>query len=779
MRCTVWVSFVFALLALAWSGAHANDAEKLPAEQIEFFERQVRPILVDRCYKCHSAEKKVRGGLKLDTRVGVREGGDQGPAIVPGDPDASLLIEAIRYENGDLQMPPKGKLPEAEIAALVRWVQMGAPDPRGDTASQGAEFDGMSIEEGRRFWSFRPVNPLEPPVVEDTAWPLRKIDRFLLSRLEEKNLTPSAQAARRQLIRRATFDLTGLPPTPAEIDLFLRDDSSKAYPQLLERLLASPRYGEHWGRFWLDKVRYTDKIQSWENSKASLWLYRDWVIKAFNDDAPYDDFVKRQLATDLMPSTGPEDLPALGLLGLSPTYWKELKLDNSLIKGVYAKEWEERMDTIGRTFLGLTLACARCHDHKFDPVKQVDYYAIAGVLASTRQIDRPLLPDHEWETLRNEQEQLRLATLARNKLRDNKAPKEKVEEAENKIKAIEKAIAAHKTVFVRGIEDASVHILPDGKTRTKVEFRRGEPQDLNVHLRGDPTKLGPVVPRRFLTVLSNGEPQPFQKGSGRLELAERIVSDGAPLTSRVIVNRIWEQHFGRGLVDTPSNFGDQGSRPTHPELLSDLAARFIQSGWSIKWLHREIMLSAAYQQSSAHVAAKSAIDPDNRLLWRMNRRRLEIEAWRDSMLAVSGVLAHTSGGAPSELTADDNHRRTVYGLVDRRNLDSMLRLHDFPDPAGHSPRREPTTTPVQQLFVLNSKFLSQQADRLYDRVKSMGETSTTARVRKIYEWMFARFPTPAQVELAESFLASGSDHDATWTQYLHALLSSNEFAFVD
>ncbi|MCH2375076.1 MAG: DUF1553 domain-containing protein, partial [Planctomycetes bacterium] len=320
---------------------------------------------------------------------------------------------------------------------------------------------------------------------------------------------------------------------------------------------------------------------------------------------------------------------------------------------------------------------------------------------------------------------------------------------------------------------------PDGKTRTKVEFRRGEPQDLNVHLRGDPTKLGPVVPRRFLTVLSNGEPQPFQKGSGRLELAERIVSDGAPLTSRVIVNRIWEQHFGRGLVDTPSNFGDQGSRPTHPELLSDLAARFIQSGWSIKWLHREIMLSAAYQQSSAHVAAKSAIDPDNRLLWRMNRRRLEIEAWRDSMLAVSGVLAHTSGGAPSELTADDNHRRTVYGLVDRRNLDSMLRLHDFPDPAGHSPRREPTTTPVQQLFVLNSKFLSQQADRLYDRVKSMGETSTTARVRKIYEWMFARFPTPAQVELAESFLASGSDHDATWTQYLHALLSSNEFAFVD
>lgn len=784
-RLLIWLfSTAVLLLSLATT---AGAEEALTEEQIDFFESKIRPILVERCYKCHSVGKKQRGGLSLDTRDDLRGGGDSGPAIVPGDPDASLLITAVRYRDAELQMPPTSKLPDHEIAALVTWVKNGAPDPRQSDRVSVEAFDGMSIEEGRKFWSFQPVSELTPGKVDHPEWIARKIDAFILEELDKEGLDPSPRADRRTLIRRVSLGLLGVPPTPEQVEDFLNDDLPDAYERVLERFLASPRHGEKWARFWLDKVRYTDRLQSWEKSRATPWRYRDWVIAAFNKDLPYDEFVRRQFAADLMPSSDSEDLAALGLLGLSPTYWKELKLDQSLVKAVIAKEWEERVDVLGRTFLGLTLACARCHDHKFDPVKQTDYYAIAGVIASSRPIDRALLPHEEWDKLRSALEQVRLLELERNKVRDDKFLKE--EEKKARYKVIDERTATAKASvpdynppMVRTVEESSLYVFPDGESRTRIEYRRGEARDLNLHLRGNPSNTGPLVRRRFVSVLSPEEARPYQDGSGRLELAESIVGEAAPLAARVIVNRIWEQHFGQGLVDTPSNFGVQGSLPTHPRLLDDLSARFIAAGWSLKWLHREIMLSSTFQQVSVFDEEKYEVDPANRLLWRMNRRRLDFEVWRDAMLAVAGVLKLTVGGEPQDLQSDENVRRTVYAVIDRRNLDTMLRLHDFPDPASHSPRREPTTTPVQQLFALNSVFMSLQAKRVYERLQTMSIEDPVSQVEQVYQWLFNRAPTEPQAKLAREFLAGQGENGQTaemWQQYLHALLSSNEFAFVD
>ena len=763
------------------------------------FEKDIRPILVQRCYECHSAgAKKVRGGFLLDSREGLLRGGDSGPAIVPGDASASRLMEAVSYTDPEFQMPPSGKLPEHEIDALSRWVESGAPDPREEGSTVEQQATGMSIEEGRRFWSFQPVEPRRPVDVSRPDWVERKIDFFILEQLDREGLAPSSPAARRTLIRRATLDLTGLPPTPDQVQQFVNDPSPDAYARVIDRLLSSPQHGERWARVWLDSARYTDHLDRWEWSEAEAWLYRDWVIRAFNDDVPYTDFVKRQLATDLMPETGPEDIPALGFLGLSPSYWKELKLHYSLIKGTVAKEWEERVDAIGRTFLGLTLACARCHDHKYDPIKTADYYALAGVFASIRLIDRPLLSDEESEPYRQIQKEVEAVREKRLKLLgdDNtEAEKKRLKELWNLI--VKKTEPLTKIIMARAVEEASLYVLDDG-ARTKLDYRKGEPRDLRIHIRGDPMRLGPLVPRRFISVLSPDPPRPFRHASGRLELATAIVSDAAPLASRVLVNRIWKQHFGRGIVDTPSNFGVLGSRPSHPRLLDDLAARFIRSGWSIKWLHREIMLSATYRQSSDHDASRHAVDPDNRWLWRMNRRRLGIEAWRDSMLFVADALILDVGGSTpwlksarkptagtGNLQDPNNRRRTIYGSVDRRNLDKMLLLHDFPDPASHSPGREPTTTPVQQLFALNSAFVMQQATRLHERLnglklKAGGLDDVEPRVQRVHEWLFARPASKRSLRWAREFLLEDGVADReSWIQYLHALLASNEFAFVD
>jgi len=751
-----------------------------------FFERKIRPLLVSHCNECHSVgAKTLQGGLLLDSSAGVRTGGDSGPVVVPGKPDESLLIKAVGYRDVALQMPPTGKLSQQNLDDLSAWVAMGAPFPdTGAVAVPTART--IDFGEGRRFWSFRPFESVEPPRVDNTTWCKRRIDRFLLAEMEAHGLGPSLDAERRTLIRRVTFDLTGLPPTPDEIDSFVADSLDDAYARLVERLLASPRYGERWGRFWLDLARYCDVPEQWAQTKAQAWLYRDWIVKAYNDDLPYDQFVVRQLAADLLPNAEIDQIPALGFLGLSPTYWKELKLDPGVIKTVVAEEWEERIDAVTSTLLGLTVACARCHDHKFDPVASADYYALAGVFASTRQTSQPLLPPADARRVIAAHEQVQTLNEHVEKLLAQKPATEDAKQEAEKLKAqiseIQRTTPHFDVPQAYAVEDASMLVLADGPAATKLEYRPGEPQDVAMQLRGNPAKTGPVVPRRFLTVLSAGTATPFTQGSGRLELAKAIVGDAAPLAARVIVNRIWRQHFGRGLVDTPSNFGVQGSLPTHPALLDDLAARFISAGWSLKWLHREIMLSSAYRQSSGFNASKDAVDPDNRLLWRMHRRRLEVEAWRDAMLAVTELLDGRPGGAAQELSSVDNHRRTLYGLVKRRDLDDLLRLYDFPDATVHSPGRVPTTTPLQQLFILNSDFIARQAAALVERLKSEG-VDDVERVRRAYQLLFGRPATDGQVRVALEFLAAGGDdpvaREGFWRQYAQVLLGSNEFMFVD
>jgi hypothetical protein len=788
----LWSTVAAAWLACVASGAGAAAGAEPPREQIEFFEQKIRPLLVKRCYECHSERADpVQGGLRLDSRAGVQAGGDSGPAVVSGRAGESLLIEAVEYAGDRVQMPPEGQLPGREIALLREWVDRGVPMPA-DTSAVG-ERTKIDFEAGREFWSFQPVVSREVPAVRDTGWAAGRVDRFVLAALESRGLTPSDAADERTLLRRLSFDVTGLPPLPDDVKEFAEADTDElpggdgpATVKWVDRLLASPHYGERWGRYWLDLARYSDKTASWLSSIESAWLYRDWVVRALNEDLPYDDFVRRQLATDLMPGTGPEDTPALGFLGLSPVYWKELMLDPEVIKGTVAEEWEERIDAVGRTFLGLTLACARCHDHKFDPISTEDYYALAGVMAGTRLTDRPIIPANDAAVVRQAEECVRLLEEQIKRLdaesmltADDAGRAERLKE---QTAAIAASTPRYGTPWTHAVDEAAVYVLADGPNATRLEYKPGESLDLHVQIRGNPSNPGPLVPRRFLTVLSDGTPDSFGSGSGRRELAEAIVTDAASLAARVIVNRVWEHHFGRGLVDTPSDFGSQGSRPTHPELLDDLAARFIEHEWSIKWLHREILLSAAYRQSSRHDAANFAADPEDRWLWRMPRRRLEIEPWRDAMLAVAGTLERRIGGSAIELKDAGNHRRTIYGKVDRYDLNEMLRIHDFPDPLAHSPMRPPTTTALQQLFVLNGPLIERQAQALTERVAVGCPDDLEGQIRLAYRLLYGREATDDELRLGLEFLGSGGDLSsaaAFWPQYAQVLLGSSEFLFVD
>ncbi|GIS61745.1 MAG: hypothetical protein CM1200mP2_39700 [Planctomycetaceae bacterium] len=551
-------------------------------------------------------------------------------------------------------------------------------------------------------------------------------------------------ADRRTLIRRLSFDLVGLGPTPEEVDAFVADTAPGAYGRLVEQLLASPAYGEHWGRFWLDKARYADALPGFEGSTANPWRYRDWVIRTLNEDAGYDDFVSRQLATDLIKDTGPDDLAALGFFGLSPSYWKELKLDISLVRETVAKELEERVDVFGRTFLGLTLSCSRCHDHKFDPISNRDYYAIGGVLMSSRPVDRPLAGDDVWLPIREAREQVRNLTVSLAKMKEQlpKTPanKKRFKQIEAKIAAIRKSTEfASNTVMVRAVEEASIHVVPDGPARNRIEFRHGKPRDLHIHIRGNPMRKGPLVPRRFLEVLTDGKLKPFQQGSGRLELARAMFTDGHPLVARVIVNRIWEQHFGQGLVRTPSNFGTQGQKPSHPGLLDDLAARFVTHHWSLKWLHREITASATYRQSSRNRPDGQASDPDNRLLWRFTPRRLA-SSLAGAMLQVTGSLDQRIGGAAGNLGDDNYSRGPSRGKSTARRSASSSRCTISPTPArtAHVGNRPPPGTAV----VRHEQPLPVQAGRSPGHGDGIGNGKPLpSHIHDAYRILFQRQPT--------------------------------------
>ena len=964
---------VFGLLLSSRPAAVSDvPAPGVDAPGIEFFEKKIRPLLADKCYQCHSAEaEKVKGGLVLDTKESLLKGGDTGPALVAGDPEKSLLIKAVRYTDENLQMPPKGKkLSPEQIADLVAWVKMGAPDPRSGQAPI-AKFESSSS----RHWAFQPIRQPPFPAVKNARWVSTGMDRFILARLEAQNLEPSAPADKRTLMRRASFDLTGLPPTPEEVDDFLGDHSAEAFVRVVDRLLASRYYGERWGRYWLDVARYADTkgyVFEEERRYPYSYTYRDYVIRALNEDLPFDQFVIQQLAADLLPlGEDKRPLAALGFLTLGRRF---LNNEPDII--------DDRIDVVTRGTMGLTVSCARCHDHKFDPIPTKDYYSLYGVFAScSEQADKPLLgsaalspsyPDYlaqkkqreeelrsyrtgqEGEVLtrvRSEVGDYLLAVHDARKLEDRGRKESLVRErkldpalaqrwqerleARNQTndavfapwfqfshlgetnfsdrakaateeiggqsgKALNPAVvklfsaqpspatlkevaARYNQLFAgvnkewmeavaktdlpvadRGLNsrtngfaeiakealrqiiygpDSPVVSLSEGEIsrlfptpvsqrlralqrkvdeldathpgappRAMVLVDNPTPHNPRVFVRGNPNNPGPEVPRQFLELVEGPRRQPFTQGSGRLELARSIVSPSNPLTARVIANRIWMHHFVTPLVRTPSDFGVRSDPPSHPELLDYLAASLMEEGWSLKKLHRLMMLSSTYQQSSEDQPLSAQADPGNQLFWKMNRRRLDFEGLRDTLLSVSGRLNLATGGRAEDITIEPfSTRRTVYGFIERQNLPGLFRTFDFASPDTTSPQRFSTTVPQQALFLMNSPFVVQQAKSLLERpeVKAMG--SEAEKLRKMFQIAYQRWPDPDEIKLIQQFIehqeassrgpetgkasapggASGAQLDAkgpakekskalsAWEKYAQVLLLSNELVFLD
>ena len=927
---------VITLIAAGWFAAVSAFAD-----DFEFFEKKIRPVLVERCYKCHSADaEKLKGGLLLDNKGGMLKGGESGqPAIVPGNAAASRLIEAIRYGNEELQMPPPkagGKLSDAQIADFVSWVNMGAPDPRTNTTAN-VDVTADKYKTAKKHWAFQPVNrPFVPELqFRERGWPKTPIDNFILAKLHANGLRPSPPVDKRTLIRRAYFDLTGLPPTFEEVDAFVRDKSPDSFEKVVDRLLASPRYGERSGRYWLDVARYADtKGYVYGDREETKFVhsaaYRDWVIKAFNDDMPYDRFLKLQIAADQMPDARRDALAAMGYLTLGRRFL-----------GVVHDIIDDRIDVVMRGTQGLTVGCARCHDHKFDPIPTKDYYSLYGVFAGCSERTVPLgggaqtskaYLDFERE-LQNRQEKFRdtfnakreeqskrfrakttdylsavldvskipteefysfvaadevnpvvvrawhlyllgtaktfnpiwapwhaFAALATNdfaakapstfaalttgtnklnplveKMFKDKPPQsmqevagaygsllcgvdKKSSEASNKATALSKEEEELRQVLYAADSAAQV---PAGAIvdlewyfdePTRVEIAKlaaqidqwivqspGAPpyaviledrpaqKNPRVFKRGNPANKGDEVPRQFLEIVAGDKRMPFQKGSGRLELADAIASKENPLTSRVMVNRIWMHHFGSGFVRTPSDFGTRAEAPSHPELLDWLAKYFMENGWSIKKLHRLIMLSAVYQQSSEIVDAQALAaeahrlrparlsnepadktpavqnNSENRLLSHFNRQRLDFESLRDSLLSVSAQLDLKMGGKAEDLfKAPFSKRRSIYGFIDRQFLPGALRVFDFANPDMHNPQRSETTIPQQALFFMNGPFVVEQARALTATVTN--RTSAEQKVRALYHTVFQREPTSRQINAALQFVQAADADTKEETQ---------------
>jgi mono/diheme cytochrome c family protein len=903
------------------------------ASAAEFFERRIRPILVENCQSCHGPTKQ-KSGLRLDSPQALRKGGDSGPVLKPGDPDQSLLIQAVR-QTGELKMPPKKKLPPEALEALTTWVRDGAVWPAPTTVQKE-----KNDPAGERHWAFQPVADPALPSVKRTAWSQTPIDHFILARLEAKGLTPSPPADRRTLLRRVTFDLIGLPPTPQEIAAFEADASPDAFAKVVDRLLDSPHYGERWGRYWLDVARYADTkgyVFFQDPNYPWAWTYRDYVIEAFNRDLPYDQFILQQLAADRL-DLGSDHRP-LRALGFITAGGRFMNNTHDIL--------DDRIDVVSRGLLGLTVTCARCHDHKFDPITMKDYYALYGVFNSSvvptvlplyeppppteayRKFEKEL-KDREQklsEFLHKKHEELvasarsRVAEylLAVHALRNKPStgefmliadmgdlnpsmvvrwqaylestrkthhpvfalwhrlcelpessfatqakdliekvarqsdpaqpmnplvvrafseqpPKTLAEAAQRYAEVLggaEKAWqeALHRAAGAKQSPPASLpdpaqeqlrlvfhgpgappnlpyggfndlELLPDRPSQEKLQaFRKevekwrasgpGAPpramvledaarqREARVFLRGNPNRPGQPAPRQVPAILTGSSPIPFAQGSGRLELARAIASRDNPLTARVFVNRVWLHHFGSGLVRTPSDFGLRSDPPTHPELLDYLARYFMDHGWSIKKLHRLIVLSAVYQQQSADNPAAAKADPENVLLWRMNRRRLDFEATRDALLAVSGQLKPNVGG-PSVQNAftPGATRRTLYAFLDRLNVPGIYRTFDFPSPDATNPQRDVTSVPQQALFLMNNPFTLDCARKLLARPEIATAKDASERVRLLYRLLYGRWPTLDEYSLAGKYLGD-KPSPGDWEHYAHSLLLVNEFVFVD
>jgi cytochrome c553 len=746
-----------AIAALAVMPLLAGAADDPKA--IEFFEARIRPALVEHCTKCHgeeaAKEKKLKGGLRLDSRPGWQKGGETGPAIVPGKPSEGTLLASLKYD-GELQMPPKGKLPAKVIADFEKWIKDGAVDPRGEAAI--AKASAIDIEKGRQFWSLR------PPMSRDTN---ASIDSFIQAKWAEKGLKPGESADKRTLFRRAYFDLLGLPPSPEEVDAFLADSSPDAFAKLIDKLLASPHYGERWARYWLDVARYAeDQAHTFGvKPKTNAWVYRDWVIKAFNSDMPFDKFVKLQLAGDLVPESEGDVLTrmaGLGFLGLGADYYKNTAKEQAI-----AEELDDRVDVVSRAFLGLTVSCARCHDHKFDPIPTRDYYSLAGIFYGTNLTDFPIAPKDEVAAFREAEKKLK---AAEDKMKKMQAEAKKKPDDKDLVAAAKGQAAEF---------DKLKKAMP--KPPLAAPVLSGNGTAMKIYIRGNPATKGEDAPKGFLQVISTSQQRKPGTDFTRLDLANAIATRDNPLTARVIVNRVWAWHFGRGIVGTPSNFGKLGDAPSHPELLDWLAVEFVKQGWSIKWLHRQIMLSSTYGLASLPSSENAKIDGGNVYRWRGTRRRLDVEAWRDSLLAVSGNLDDKIGGPTFDLKDANAKRRTVYAKVSRHELDGLLRLFDFPDANVTADRRSVTTVPQQQLFALNSEFMVNQAKTFSSRVAKMGSTDEE-RIQAAYRLAYNRVPDTRELSIGLAFLklpAKPDDKLTRWAQYAQALLASNEFMYVD
>ncbi|HEY6167323.1 MAG TPA: PSD1 and planctomycete cytochrome C domain-containing protein [Verrucomicrobiae bacterium] len=733
---------LFAVWTLAASPLVAAE-QPITKAQSEFFESKIRPILADNCYKCHSATAdKVKGGLVVDTREGLLKGGETGPALVPGNPDKSLLIRAVRYDDSDLQMPPKGKkLTAQQIADLTAWVKMGAPDPR--KAAAAAKYKDPR-EAGKSHWAFKPVQKQTPPSVKESSWVKMPVDNFILAKLDENGMKPNAPADRRTLIRRAYFDLIGLPPTPAQVEEFVNDTSSDAFARVVETLLKSPQYGERWGRYWLDVARYSDtkgsvKKKQEDDKYPYAWTYRDYVIKAFNDDKPYNRFIVEQLAADRLASPDKTTLAAMGFLTVGERFMNN---QNDIIN--------DRIDTTTKAFLGLTVACARCHDHKFDPVPTADYYSLHGIFASsTIPGELPVIGKPANEAKYAEFQQ-KLATLKK-----ADATYEAQMKAAKKAKDRKKAKSLQYKSAEIDSKIADLELKDAGSPpKAMIMVDKPRPSDSPIFIRGEADSKGPVVPRRFLEVLSGPARPTFHNGSGRLELAQAIADPKNPLTARAAVNRIWLHHFGEGIVTTPDDLGIMSDPPSHPELLDFLAAYFIEHGWSTKEMHRLIMNSAAYQQSSANNSKFAQLDPMNRLLWRANVRRLDFESMRDSFLFIGGKLSAQMGGAGTNLFSEPySTRRSVYGYLDREAMPETLNHFDFANPDMATGKRYNTIVPQQSLFLMNSPLVVEQAKNLVRRAEFTAAKTDEDKLDVLYRIVYARPARAEEVKLSMAYLA--------------------------
>ena len=913
---------------------------------LEFFEKKIRPVLVSECYKCHSKDEKVKGELRLDWRGGWQKGGESGAAIIPGRVGKSLLIQAIRHGNADLKMPPKKKLTPTQIADFEKWVAMGAPDPRTSAEASVAE-EKLNLEAARKFWAFQPVRKPPVPKVKNEKWPHKNLDRFVLAAQETKGIHPGPDAGDLTLLRRLYFDLIGLPPTPMQMADFQKRavvNRKSAIENEVDALLASPHFGERWGRHWLDVVRYSESTGGGRTLlMKEAWRYRDYVVNAFNADKPYTDFIREQIAGDLIPGgtldQRRERLTATAFLLLGPTNY-ELQDKTILEMDII----DEQMDTMGKAFMALTIGCARCHDHKFDPIRTEDYYGMAGIFKGTKVVvhsnvskwnERPLPMDAAQEAkakatatqmaaLRKEINALRkknggkpvnlpsvLAVNLPGLVVDN--AKAKITGSWNKSTSVKNFVdteylyasgANKKVVFpvqiakggryevrvsfahhpnratntritvrhndgeklfrvnqrqapnvdgyfhslgvfefqdgqwdvveisTEGTNGAviadAIQLLPEGskavakketppaqpakgeKDQDKVRLAQLEknlkaleknavkraniiaadeaanPSDIEIAIRGNVHNAGPKTPRRFIEVLNrNGLPKIAPKASGRVELANWLASAEHPLTARVFANRLWHHLFGKGLVPSVDNFGHMGRLPTNQPLLDHLAVLFVEEGWSVKKLIREIVLSHTYQLSSA-TGPQAKADIENELHWRQNRRRLQAEAIRDAILSISGQLDPASGGPtikPGTSTEYgyqfDDTRRSLYTPVFRNTPLEILAVFDFADPNLVVGERTTSSVPTQALFLMNSPFVRQQAEAAANRLLKENLPADTARVDGAYQRALGRRPTSTEREVILKFIQSEQDAPTAWRQVIHSLYASLDFRFLN